>query len=195
MGTHLQALCINDNVTRLGNAVRINEKCLDLQKSKSSQRKKSAASPTSPSVGCLHLCVPSCRLLEDMASVTTIPAPFDYACEPKLVIMLQSCCTAAVSSALSTRSRATCPDQIEQARRPMTRSDLAQAVKAASRCPYLKGPEELLDGMEVDFSCHAMAVQLAFAHLVTFACRISCLLPSLPAPSAKLHILHAAVCW
>lgn len=30
----MQALCINDSVQRLGNATRINEKCLDLQSGK-----------------------------------------------------------------------------------------------------------------------------------------------------------------
>lgn len=36
----LQALCINDNVLRLSNTARINEACLELQKTKTKQRKK-----------------------------------------------------------------------------------------------------------------------------------------------------------
>lgn len=34
MFSHLQALCINDAVLRLGSAPRINERCMDLQKAK-----------------------------------------------------------------------------------------------------------------------------------------------------------------
>ena len=43
-----QVLCVNNSVLRLGNSARINERCLDMQQSRASQRKGGWC--TSPSV-------------------------------------------------------------------------------------------------------------------------------------------------
>ena len=62
-----QALCINDSVLRLGNAARINEKCLDLQQSKPRQRNKAGSQATSPAVRA-HL-TPACLVLLRQAHI------------------------------------------------------------------------------------------------------------------------------